>query len=984
MAIPPDPASTAAPRRRWTVGDVIDFEQLVQRDDVAIGPPGFAPADGEDRSTVFLRWLDARRHDGEAVLPGTTYERGRRVVQAIVGFAGLVVGAGLAGSLLSHRDAEPINALLFFGATVGLQVLVLVAVMLAWLLRRVNVRCPAIDDAMLLFVRAAGRVVDRLDGSRRSSLRARWAALDLRSDRLSPLVGSQMLGVTQRFAIAFNGGLIVAMLFVWLPFTDLRFGWQSTYPIDPGTVDAGVRAVAAPWRWMAADLAPDAAQIAATRYTRGQRAESLPSDAARAWWPFLFCAIVVYGLLLRVALTTMIGATLRRRLDRLTFTHPAANALWRRLHGPLVTAHANDVRLTDGPQVTASSTAARIALLIVDTDLAPVAERVRSRLAAWAGAAMPIGIAADVDDDRPRCAARRCAGDAPGRRRHRDRRRSRSAAGRGRRPARDRGRGRSVVRPRGAADGRRTRRDRRAPRDLAALRRDPSTRGARGGVRVTPDVPTFAVVGAVNHGKSSVVAALAEDDEVRVSAMPGETVATQRFGLRDLLVFFDTPGFQNARKALAAIDALDASGDPLDVFRRFIERFRDDAAFDAECRLLRPVVDGAGLIYVVDGSRPLRDINLCEMEILRRTGAPRLAIVNRTIAVDRSDDHADAWIGRLNQHFNLVRAFDAHRATYDDRRDLLEALASIERGWKDRLGRAVALLDADRHERIVDAAARIADLVTACVGHAERARVDAASDAPARDRQVATLRRRYMDAVSTIERDGHRRLIALYAHRRVEPEALPDSVVGGDLFGEETWRLFGLGMRQLVGVSTVAGGLTGAGIDAATLGHSFGLGAALGAVAGAGGAWAVGKRRPEIAVDWPAPGFVRRVLPGQALRFAGGDVTVGPYRAENFPWILLDRALCTVAYVMTRSHARRDAAVPDVQTLLSLLATMALGVADWTDGDRATGQRVFARIRKGDRPAPEAVVAFREAIERALHRIATHERAIGDGLQAVA
>ena len=495
------------------------------------------------------------------------------------------------------------------------------------------------------------------------------------------------------------------------------------------------------------------------------------------------------------------------------------------------------------------------------------------------------------------------------------------------------------------------------------------------------DLPIFAVVGAVNHGKSSVVAALAEDDQVRVSAMPGETVANQRFGLRDLLTFVDTPGFQNARKALAELEADTEGGDPLAPFRRFVERHRVDAAFDAECRLLQPILDGAGILYVVDGSRPLRDINLCEMEILRRTGAPRLAIVNRT----GDDDHADAWRGRLNQHFNLVREFDAHRATFADRRDLVEALAVIERGWKDRLGRALQAMDADRRQRLVEAAGVIAALLVDAIGHVERARLDAADDEAARAGQADALRRRYMQNIAELERAAHRRIIVLYAHSRVRPEAMPDHVFAGDLFGEETWRLFGLDMRQLVGLSTLAGGVAGAGIDAATLGHSLGIGAALGAATGAGGAFVLGRRRPEVSIAWPGGPIKKWMAPFGATgawRFGGADVVVGPYRAENFPWILLDRALCVFATVVTRSHARRDEATPDVETLLMLLKRLKLSVGEWPDAERATCQKIFRPVRAGKGIDASQTRVLETTIANALDRLAAQEPEIGAALDA--
>lgn len=111
-------------------------------------------------------------------------------------------------------------------------------------------------------------------------------------------------------------------------------------------------------------------------------------------------------------------------------------------------------------------------------------------------------------------------------------------------------------------------------------------------------IPTFAIVGAVNHGKSSVVATLAEDDRVEVGSMPGTTVESQCFTLRDLFRFYDTPGFQNPIEALAEL----RSGIS---FADFIARHRGDADFEAECRLLQPIVEGAGVLYVVDGSEPV-------------------------------------------------------------------------------------------------------------------------------------------------------------------------------------------------------------------------------------------------------------------------------------------------------------------------------------------------------------------------------------------
>ncbi|MEO8938341.1 MAG: DUF2868 domain-containing protein [Burkholderiaceae bacterium] len=395
------PAEPSASRstRRWTVGDVIDFERYVHAEDHPTAAPAaeWLPSRSEDRRIVFLGWLDRVRAGSPVPSPGSVFERGRRLVQAFAIAVGLVFGAGLAGGLLSHHETEPINTLMFFGGTVGVQLVFLLLVGIAWLARIARLRISFVQDATLLLIGLAGRLTRRLDGDRRSALQSRWSELNLRSERLAPLVGCQVLMVTQLFAIAFNVGLLAAMLLVYLPFVELRFGWQSTYSFTTAGVDGWVRLVSTPWSWISAGLAPDASQVAATRYTRGQNAGSLPADAAHAWWPFLLCAIAFYGLALRVALAGLFGVVSRGRLARLSFTHPDATALWRRLHRPLVVTSGGERVLSadaggDRPRPSGGTD-----LLIVDEDLASDEglENVRRRFGGRVGCV----VTANIDDD---------------------------------------------------------------------------------------------------------------------------------------------------------------------------------------------------------------------------------------------------------------------------------------------------------------------------------------------------------------------------------------------------------------------------------------------------------------------------------------------------------------------------------------------------------------------------------------------------------
>lgn len=476
------------------------------------------------------------------------------------------------------------------------------------------------------------------------------------------------------------------------------------------------------------------------------------------------------------------------------------------------------------------------------------------------------------------------------------------------------------------------------------------------GLKKTAALPRFAVLGAVNHGKSSVVAALAENDRVRISRMPGETVENQRFELGGLFAFFDTPGFQNAREALDALRPAATAAEPLAAFAAFIARHRDDPAFDAECRLFEPVVQGAGIVYVVDGSRPLLPLHEAEMELLRLTGAPRLALINRT----GTDDHGAAWKLRLAQHFNAVRDFDAHRAGFAERIELLETLAGIEQHWKGPLMAGVQRLREDWQRRLDEAAGHITTLLVEALQHAER-EAGAATDGPAREAALARLRERFHRHLAAREAACHAALIDLFAHRLVTSGELPATLVGDDLFADSTWALLGLDAKQLLAAGAVAGAAVGAGADLLTAGHTLLAGSALGAAVGAAGALALGKQRPEIGVG---RGTLLR------WRLGGSTLQVGPYAALNFPWVLIDRALGTLAHLMQRSHARRDAATLTPEALQAVLAAGGLGSTAWPSAQRKTCDRVFARIRRG-RHEPADLQALRAALRARLDALAT-------------
>ena len=133
--------------------------------------------------------------------------------------------------------------------------------------------------------------------------------------------------------------------------------------------------------------------------------------------------------------------------------------------------------------------------------------------------------------------------------------------------------------------------------------------------------PVFAVVGHPNKGKSSIVSTIAQNDNIAISPRSGTTRDTQRYDISIGTAGYtlvDTPGFQRPSRALAWLQEHAPSADRRpDAIRQFIADPQCRQQFPEEVMLLKPIMEGAAILYVVDGSRPYGTEYEAEMEILR-------------------------------------------------------------------------------------------------------------------------------------------------------------------------------------------------------------------------------------------------------------------------------------------------------------------------------------------------------------------------------
>lgn len=402
--------------------------------------------------------------------------------------------------------------------------------------------------------------------------------------------------------------------------------------------------------------------------------------------------------------------------------------------------------------------------------------------------------------------------------------------------------------------------------------------------------PKFAVVGHPNKGKSSIVSALAHDDSVHISDVPGTTTKERSFPLKVdgkiLYELLDTPGFQRARRVLAWLQKHDVRADKRhEVVKKFIDVHRYDAKFNDEIELLRPVIEGAGIIYVVDASKPYGEEYEAEMEILRWTGQPSMALINH---IDDTDYSAE-WKRALGQYFKMVRTFNPMKTDKEQHISILESMSQLKEEWIAPIKVSIKLFEQYHQQMLHHSARAISLLIKDSLSYVEKLPFYGEKVV---DEDKEKLEKYYKEQLRQLEKKSQKKIEKVWHHSQVEKEQAHLGVEDLDLFSEESASVFGLTRKELMITGAGSGAVTGAGIDLLFVGHTFLLGGAIGAIVGGTSAYFGFKELSEI-----------KVL-GQKL--GKRYIQIGPMENQNFPYILLGRAMFHTYHISTRSHALRE------------------------------------------------------------------------------
>lgn len=464
------------------------------------------------------------------------------------------------------------------------------------------------------------------------------------------------------------------------------------------------------------------------------------------------------------------------------------------------------------------------------------------------------------------------------------------------------------------------------------------------------NIPEFAIIGHPNEGKSSVVSTLAEDDTVPISRIPGETTRSRVYPVsidgKEIIRFIDTPGFQNPMKTLEWLRSY--TGPPSAILHAFYEAHITFPEFRDECELFLPIMDRGGIIYVVDGSRPMRRVDTMEMDILRLTGRPRMAIIN---CKDEESQYLADWKNEFRRQFNMTRTFNAHKATYSERIALLESLKSIDQDWEQALNLVVTSFRKDWGKRNALTAATICELLKDCTTYTTNTTCRTKTKIPEIKEQLLV---KFQNHLTNAEARCHLRIKQLFKHNIFKYTLPEQSILHEDLFDQSTWHVLGLNPKQLATAAAVTGGSIGAAVDLAAAGLTFGIFTAIGSALAAG------------YVLWDGERFAKTKVKG--IGIGGYQVHMGPVDNVQLLYIILDRALLYYSHVINWAHALRDTPrqkETEPQTRSGFSRT-------WDNGKREICTAYFAAIKQDkDIQGPEQ--AFKDMLEKELIRISEHE-----------
>ncbi|MEZ7502264.1 DUF3482 domain-containing protein [Psychrobacter sp. Arc29] len=345
----------------------------------------------------------------------------------------------------------------------------------------------------------------------------------------------------------------------------------------------------------------------------------------------------------------------------------------------------------------------------------------------------------------------------------------------------------------------------------------------------------LAVVGHTNTGKTSILRTLLRD--VYFGEVKNEAATTrhvEQAQLTDsqtgevLVALYDTPGLEDASGLMDWLEDNTASRrDGIERLQQFlaadVAQGADSGVLDSydysqEAKVIRQLLASDMAIYVVDAREPVLGKYKDELAILSWAAIPVMPVFNFTDSQNANIDDWQTMLARRNLHIST--RFDSVAFEFEDEMHLWQNLATMLT-HSEMLEQLMQRRIEDWAQLYDEANIIIADFLLNVASFVREINED--------DDPMPVLEQ-MQEAVRQSERAMQHNLLNLYKFydNAVAATPLELQAYQQDPFDPELLKSYGI--RTTSGAA--AGALLGLGIDAAALGTTLGLGAAIGGIAG--------------------------------------------------------------------------------------------------------------------------------------------------------
>ncbi|WP_348548370.1 DUF3482 domain-containing protein [Psychrobacter sp. KFRI-CH2-11] len=347
----------------------------------------------------------------------------------------------------------------------------------------------------------------------------------------------------------------------------------------------------------------------------------------------------------------------------------------------------------------------------------------------------------------------------------------------------------------------------------------------------------LAVVGHTNTGKTSILRTLLRDvyfgevkNEAATTRHVEQAKLTDSQTGEDLVILYDTPGLEDASGLMDWLEDNTASRrDGIERLQQFLAADiaqggdaltssggNDD--YSQEAKVIRQLLASDMAIYVVDARELVLGKYKDELAILSWAAIPVMPVFNFTDSQDANIDDWQTMLARRNLHIST--RFDSVAFEFEDEMRLWQNLATMLT-HSEMLEQLMARRTENWAQLYDEANIIIADFLLNVAAFVHEINED---DDP------MPILAQMQEAVRQSERAMQHNLLNLYKFydNAVAATPLELQAYQQDPFDPELLKSYGI--RTTSGAA--AGALLGLGIDAAALGTTLGLGAAIGGIAG--------------------------------------------------------------------------------------------------------------------------------------------------------